>query len=326
MKGEKLKRLSVIVAIAAVIVISSTIGGCAGKVQRQKADEAPPAKPFPLAIFDDTGRKVTVAKRPERIVSLAPSNTEILFALGLGDKVVGVTTYDDYPEEAKTKEKVGDFAKPNVEKILSLQPDLVLATGGLHAGLVENLDKLGKAVFVVDSKGIEGIFSSIEKIGKATDAIAEARALNSKLRGKIEKIRAKTAKLSPEERPRVFYELYSDPLMSAGPGTYIDGMIEIAGGTNIASETKEEYPQYSLETLLQRDPEVYIAVKGPMLDPGDISKRSGWQGITAIKLNRIHLVDDNLVSRPGPRMVKGLESIARAIHPELFPPAQEAGD
>jgi iron complex transport system substrate-binding protein len=114
--------------------------------------------------------------------------------------------------------------------------------------------------------------------------------------------------------------------MSAGRGTFIDDMIEIAGGTNIASETKEEYPQYSLETLLERDPEVYIAVKGPMVDPGDISKRSGWQNLTAIKLNRIYLVDDNLVSRPGPRIVEGLKSIAQAIHPELFPPTRQTTD
>lgn len=312
--GTSAKTLVLLMLLAVFI----TSLGCTAKQPTGEIKVTNSRKAFPLTIADDAGRKLTVKEKPNRIVSLAPSNTEILFALGLGEKVVGVTTYCDYPKAAKSRDKVGDFAKPNVEKILSLKPDLILAAGGIQTGLVEELEKLGAVVFIVDSKGLDGILASIKKIGIATGTEKRAEALNQKMAGEIDEVKKRAAKLSSDEKPQVFYELYSDPLMSVGPGTFIDSMIKIAGGTNIASDTKEEYPQFSLETLLQRNPEVYIAVKGPMVDPGDISKRSGWQNITAIKLNRIYLVDDNLVSRPGPRIVEGLKSIAKAIHPELY--------
>lgn len=317
MKGEIVKGYQKVIIGMIIATLIAVAAGCTSKATKQ-AKDIKSAKSFSLTITDDAGRKLTVGKEPSRIVSLAPSNTEILFALGLGEKVVGVTTYCDYPEAAKSKDKVGDFAKPNVEKILSLKPDLILAAGGIQTGLVEELEKLGAVVFIVDSKGLDGILASIKKIGIATGTKKRAEALSQKMAGEIDEVKKRTAKLSSDEKPQVFYELYSDPLISVGPGTFIDSMIKIAGGTNIASDTKEEYPQFSLETLLQQNPEIYIAVKGPMVDPGDISKRSGWQNITAIKLNRIYLVDDNLVSRPGPRIVQGLKAIAKAIHPELF--------
>lgn len=300
------KRLSLISALLIILLLS--VGGCVKKTSEKEVSRK-------ISLLDDEGNKLVLEKPVERVVSLAPSNTEIVFALKAQDKLVGVTTYCDYPEEAKSKEKVGDFANPNVEKIISLKPEVVLATGGIQKGVVERLEKAGIKVFVVDPKNFEQLFVDIEKVGEILGLKKKAEELTQSMRKKVKEIEERTKDLP---KPKVFFEIYSQPLMTAGEKTFIDDMIRISGGTNIGASAGEGFPQFSEEQLLKENPDVYIAVKGSMNNPADIKKRAGYKALKAVKEGRVYVVDDNLVTRPGPRLVEGLMEVAKAIHPEVF--------
>jgi iron complex transport system substrate-binding protein len=300
------KRLSLISALLIILLLS--FGGCAKKAGEKEVSQK-------ISLLDDEGNELVLEKPVERVVSLAPSNTEIVFALEAQDKLVGVTTYCDYPAEAKSKEKVGDFANPNVEKIISLKPEVVLATGGVQKGVVDRLEKAGIKVFVVDPKNFEQLFVDIEKVGEILGLKEKAEKLTENMRNKVKEIEEKTKDLP---KLKVFFEIYSQPLMTAGEKTFIDDMIRISGGTNIGASAGEGFPQFSEEQLLKENPDVYIAVKGSMNSPADIKKRAGYKALKAVKGGRVYVVDDNLVTRPGPRLVDGLMEVARAIHPEAF--------
>jgi len=283
----------------------------------------PPA--FPVTVTDDAKRTVTIAQPPQRLISLAPSNTEILFALGLGSKVVAVgSSFDDYPPEAKALPKVAepDVTKPNLEKIVALAPDLILMTGGdpLPLELINRLEGLKLTVLVIYPRDIDGILKDIELIGTATGASKEAQALTASLRGRLNAViaKAKTA----TSKPKVFYEVdASNPArpFTAGPGSFIDAMLNLVGATNVAAEAKSPWAEFSAEELVRQDPEIIIlgdANYGVSVD--SVKARPGWSTLTAVKKGAIYPIDDNLVSRPGPRIVDGLEALARLVHPELF--------
>ena len=261
---------------------------------------------------DDLGRQVTIERIPQRIVSLAPSNTEILFALGLGDKVVGVTDWCDYPPEALEKEKVGSYDTPDIEKIVALNPDLVLVAYGTTMDVINNLVGLGLTVFGIESTDLDDLLNDIRTVGEITDTELEAAALTSEMESRIEAVTSETSEL--EERPRVFYIVWHDPLWTAGTETFIHELIEKAGGLNIC-QNLTGYTTISIEEVVARNPEVIIT--------------SGWsfewaqnetllQGTNASQSGRIYQGDDNLVQRPGPRLVEGLEWFAYFIHPEIF--------
>ena len=273
---------------------------------------------YPITAADDTGRKIVIKKQIKRIVSLSPGNTEILFVLRLADKVVGVDDFSNYPKAAKNKEKVGGFSTPNIEKIISLKPDLVLADASLQAKEVTELKRLKIIVFSTDSKNLEDIVGLIDKVGRITASGDQAEKVTGRITAEIEEVRSKTRDLRKDEKPVVFYELYNEPLMSAGPSTFIGDMISIAGGKNIAGASKEDYPQFSLETLVDKDPKVYLAGSGSMTDPGDLKNRPGWENLTAVKEGNVFVLDEDIINRPGPRVAQGLALVARAIHPELF--------
>lgn len=297
------------------ILIGGFVVGCKAKAPQQRVIET---GAFPLTLTDDTGRQVKLKKTPKRIVSLAPSNTEILFALGLGHRVVGVTTFCDYPPEAKKKEKIGGFENPNLEKVISLKPDLVLATGGIQQPFIQELEKVGISVFVLHPKDLNQLIAGIDKVGKITGQVEQSRRLTGTMRKTIADIRSKVASQRKKSRPKVFVEIFSQPLYSAGAGTFIDDLIKISGGKNIAAEAGSDYVVYSLENLLKENPDIYIAVKGSMSDPGLLKKRAGFSDLKAVKNNRVYIVDDNLVSRPGPRIIEGLKQIAKYIYPQIF--------
>ena len=273
----------------------------------------------PVAITDDLGREVKLEGIPQRIVSLAPSTTEILFALGLGDRVVAVTDMCDYPEEAKTKPKLSGF-EPSIEFIVGLNPDLALALGE-YPELVSNLEAVGLKVVAFQPSGIDGIIRNIELIGKITGAEIEAQALVTDLRQRIEAVTSRTeAVLS---RPRVFYIIGVDPDPSspwtAGPGSFIDELINLAGGQNIAHEAVAPWIRLSTEHIISADPEVIIVANGKHgLSMEDVSRIPGWNDLTAVKKGAVYDVDSDLGTRPGPRIAQGLEEMARVIHPELF--------
>ena len=273
---------------------------------------------YPLIIRDDAGRTVEMQFEPKRIVSLSPGNTEILFALDLGERVVGVTDHCDYPAEARDKPKVGGFATVNVERVVSLEPDIVFATGGVQMQLANRLENLGFKTVVLSPRTVEGILRDIELVGRITNANQQASTLVRRLRGRIEFVRSATRTVL--SRPRVYYEIWHSPLMSAGKGTWIDELIELAGGSNIFSDSSDPYPIINSELVIERDPEIIVIKRGYMggVAEEDIIRRPGWSRISAVKTGRIYEVEENILIRPGPRIVDGLEALARLIHPQFF--------
>ena len=263
-------------------------------------------------VFDDLGRLVAINGTPQRIISLAPSNTEILFALGLGDKVVGVTDWCDYPPEALDKEKVGGYATPNIEKIVALNPDLVLVAYGTPMDVINNLVGLGLTVFGIKTTDLDDLLNDIRRVGEITDKEVEAQTLTSEMANKIQTVTNQTQEL--EQRSRVFYIVWHDPLWTAGSGTFIDELIEKAGGVNIFGNVTG-YPMVSIEDVLARNPEIIIASEWSYdwaMNATELASTNASQ------TGRIYTLDDNLIQRPGPRLVEGLEWFAHFIHPEIF--------
>jgi len=284
-----------------------------------------PSTPTPteaptISVVDDAGRAVEITGVPERIISLAPSNTEVLFALGLGDKVVGVTDLCDYPEEAQEIEKVG-FVEINLEKIVDLEPDLVLYIGGTaQLEKTQTMEDLGLTVLVLAPSDIEGIFADIELVGRTTGTEDEAADLVSELRARMDEVLSRVAQA--KRQPLVFYELdATDPTRpwTAGPGSFIGALITMAGGVNLGASAEMEWAQFSTEEVIAQDPEIIILGDANYgVTAESVEERPGWGVITAVKGGAIYPIDDTLVSRPGPRIVDGLEELARIIHPELF--------
>ena len=263
-------------------------------------------------VFDDLGRLVAINGTPQRIVSLAPSNTEILFALDLGDKVVGVTDWCDYPPEALEKEKVGGYDTPDIEKIFALNPDLVLVAYGTTMDVINNLVGRELTVFGIKSTDLDDVINDIRTVGEITDKEVEAQALTSEMESRIEAVTNQTSEL--ENRPRVFYIVWHDPLWTAGSGTFIHELIEKGGGVNICQNITG-YTTITLEEVVARNPEVIITSEWSF---EWAMNETSLNSTDARQNGRIYQGDDDLVQRPSPRLVKGLEWFAHYIHPEIF--------
>ncbi|MBU1158163.1 MAG: cobalamin-binding protein [Candidatus Thermoplasmatota archaeon] len=269
-----------------------------------------------LTITDDYNRTITLPGIPQRIVSIAPTTTEILFAVGAGDQVVGVDDYSDYPAEALTKTRVGSF-QLSIETILSLEPDLIVCGDLVPVDDLEPLEVQGIPYFVFATRTIDAVLKDIALAGILTGHVQESEALLDGLRARIDAITEKTLD-SSVETPKVYVEYY--PLWTYGPGSFGDDLIRLAGGINIAANTTSEYPEVTSEFVISSDPDVIIFTLGAMTTTtaDEISERPGWDQITAIADDAIYSIDDNIVSRYGPRIVDGLEQLAELIHPELF--------
>jgi iron complex transport system substrate-binding protein len=318
MTTTRIRRVTAAALLAALLVLSAiALSACGADADATASSATPSAAPSagPITVTDDSGAAVTLAQPAARIVSLAPANTEIAFAIGAGDKMVAGTSYDDYPEEAKSLPKIGDFASPSVEKIASFRPDLVLAAGGIQEGLRSKLEKLGVQVYVVDPTTYEGVMASIAELGQLAGTSDQAQQVVDTMKQAQNDVQAKVGSLA---RATTFLEIYSEPLMTAGSGTFIDDMITIAGGENIGAEAGSGFPNYSTEVLVQKDPVAYIADSGSMGEPGDISKRAGFSELTAVKDGRVYIIADSLVARPGPRLAQGLQELSKMIHPEAY--------
>ena len=277
-------------------------------------------------LVDDLGYSLTLTSPPERIVSLAPSNTEILFALGAGDKVVGVTDVCDYPHnfaawvEAGNMTSIGNYWQPAVEPIIALDPDLVFAATSSEE-TAETLRSLGYNVLIVEPKTINGVFSGIQLIGRATGNDIKAGELVSELRQRIDAVTNSASEAT--SIPAVYHEIWGPDIQSAGPGTFIDELIALAGGQNIFHDAISSFPIVSSETVIERNPDVIIF---PHMYMGtqswgsyeDIANRPGWNVITAIQNDNFHIIDASIISRSGPRLMDALEIIAEMIHPEIF--------
>jgi len=305
-----------------ILVLALGVTGCNNSVntgmQTDKSNEE--GGTYPLTLTDDLGRQVILPAEPVRIVSLAPSNTEILFFLGLGSRVVGDTTYCDYPAEAKNITKIGGFMDPSLEQVVALKPDLVLATE-MHQSFIKSLEDAGLKVLVLTPNTLDEIFDSILLVGKAAGAENRAVALTQGLRDRVNVVSQKLANIPDAERPTVFYEMWYEPLMSIGKDNLIGQMITVAGGINITGDIAELYPQLSEELIIARSPQVMINSYGhenQEISPAEIAARRGWHNIAFVKANRIYSIDSDLLTLPGPRVVEGLEKMAVCLHPELF--------
>ncbi len=288
------------------------------------ATPAPTPTPAPfLTIVDDYGRTVVLPARPQRIVTLAPSATEMIFAVGAGDRLVGRDELSDYPPEAKNVPSIGGtYPTINTEAIVAMRPDLILAPGVISPEQVKALEDLKLVVFHQRTpKDIEEIFQQILTVGQLTGNVQQAEKVVADLRARLTAIEEKVRQA--KDRPKVFYELdATDPSKpwTAGPGSFIDRLITRAGGQNIGASLTSEWGQISLEELIRQDPDLIILGTANYGEtPEKVRQRPGWNRLRAVREGRIYPIDADLISRPGPRIVDGLEALARIIHPELFP-------
>lgn len=305
-------------AVSIVLLLILNLAACAKDVVPQGSDPEPgmdDAKESKIEVVDFKGRNIVLDKIPQRIVSLSPSNTETLFALGAGEKVVGVTSYCDYPEEAEKVQRIGTFEEPNMELIKKAQPDVVLA-GYLKKEAVKALEGMGIPVIVTEAESFEEIYKSIGIIGKLTGTAAKAEEIITDMKNKIAEIEAK---VKDKKKPAVFYVVWADPLMTAGSNTFINDVIKAAGGINVA-EKVERWANYSVEELIRDNPDMLVAALHST-DEGmtkeDLKKSRIFNKLECVRQGRIYVMsDDNIISRPGPRIVQAIEEMNRAFFGE----------
>ena len=279
------------------------------------------APSFPVTVIDDLGRTVTITTQPQRIVCISPSVTEIVYALGLGDKVVGVDIYSDYPPEAVSKQRIGNIENPDPEEVAALNPDLVVMYSFYGKGdpSVEAIEEFGFPIIAICPGTFENILRDIELIGNSTGKFSEAKGLVSSLKERMEYISNLTSNVT--YRPRVYFEFWYSPPTTAGPGSWPHSLIEIAGGTNIFGDAPTKWVSTNDEEVVQKAPEVIISIRGM---PGyfetleTMKRRPGWNLISAIKNEKVYFLDESLVARPGPGLFDGLEVMLTLLHSELF--------
>ena len=284
---------------------------------------------FPFTFADRLGRPVTLATAPQRVVSLAPSNTELAFAVGAGGRLVGVTTYCNFPAAAAALPKIGGFAARTIslEAIVALKPDLVLAGDRNQRTVIDALERAGVPVASVQPRNWTEIAETMGLLGRIFGTEAEATRLVEAAHARLQAIAARIASIPTERRVRVYWEVFDEPLMSAGPHSLIGEALERAGGANVFADVREDYPQVSVEAVIARDPQVIIgpaSMRQRALTPAALRARPGWAAITAVREGRIVILPDEPVTRAGPRFAEGVELIASALYPELF--AKPAGE
>lgn len=275
---------------------------------------------YPISVTDATGKEFTFDKAPERIVSTSPSETEILFALGLDEEIVGVSDYDDYPQAALDKPKMGGVVKPNEEALLAANADWVITGLSMEEPVVEQLRQLGIPVFKFDPKHVDDIISNVELIGKIVNRQAEAKQVAEQMRTQVQQVKDAVSGIAEEDKRKVYIEF--SPGWTVGKGEFMDELVQIAGGINIAHDL-EGWSQISEEKVIEENPAVIIYASGFTDDNGDeldeiIKGRSSWSVIEAVQQERLVGIEKNLLSRSGPRITEALLQIAKGIYPERF--------
>ena len=300
-------------SLACLLLALFTIAGCraqGGKVAARRE------------LTDTTGTRVSLPVTINRILSLAPSSTEIVYALGAGPRVVGLDRYSDWPPETRTVERVGANIDPSLEKIVGLKPDLVLtATTANTQRTAETLRGLGIAVYTSRSERLDDIYRDIDGIGDAIGRSDAAHALNASLRARLDAVRARVA---GEPTVSAAVIVWSEPLVVAGPGSHVGELLLAAGGRNAVDDAKQPFPTYSLERLVARAPEaLLIGTHGDHTPPlGSLERLTT---LPAVRDRRLFPVDGDLLFRPGPRMAEGAEVLARLLHPRAFAGAGDGG-
>lgn len=246
---------------------------------------------------------------PNRIISLTPATTEILFALGLDDEIIAVSSYCTWPLRAREKTRIGSFSNPNIEKIITLKPDLVLVTGMEQEHLAPILSSLGIKYISVDPKNIDELMDSIKKIGAITGKSDEAQIVNKKIKDALTKIERSISRIGVSQRPKIYMEIWYDPIMSPGRGSFVDDMIRRSGGINITSDLRRSYSRIDPEEIIFRNPDKIILtyMKSDAWVNENFSKRTGWKGMKAVRDGNIYAgIDPDIILRPGPRVAQGL--------------------
>jgi iron complex transport system substrate-binding protein len=277
-----------------------------------------PAKAKERIFTDEMGRQVRIPYPAKRIISLAPSITEILFALGLDEEVAAITNFCDYPETVLNKPRIGGFVNPDIEKIVSLKPDLIIGIrDGNRMDTVHRLNDSGFPVYLIDPKGFDGVMRTIKNIGDVVGREKESRKMIKEMVNKREKIITLTQSLP---KPKIFFQLGDAPMVTVGKGTLADDLIRLAGGRSISEDESVSYPVYSIETVLLKAPEIIImtSMDSKKNSPHLVKKWESWKSIPAVRTNSIYVIDSNLVDRPTLRIVEGLEALVRIIHPEIL--------
>jgi len=271
----------------------------------------------PAAVFQDAlGRTVTLPKEPVRIVALAPSLTEILFFLGLGDRIAGVADYSNYPEAALAKPRVGSYVNVNIEKIISLSPDLAIGTkDGNSRPDIELLEQAGIPVFIVNPRDVESAIESVALIGAVCGLPEKAALMASGLKRRLDAVRDA---IQYQKKPLVFLQINTAPVMTVNKNTVHDDVITLAGGVNMTSDDPVTYPRISVEEVIRRGPDVIIISSMERGARFEEARKAWmqWTSIPAVKSNRVYVIDSDLIDRPSPRIIDGLEAMARMIHPE----------
>lgn len=295
------KQIFVLSMISVVILSSAWLSGAEAETFR-----------------DATGSEVSLDYDPARIVPLAPSLTEILFYLGLGEKVVGVTTYSNYPSEAKEKPGIGSYMNLNVESIISLSPDLAIGTkDGNSREDVELLKEAGIPVYIVDPRDVREVIQTIGEIGDICGVPEKAHKMAEGLTARLETVEALTS--SSSERLSVFLQINLRPIMTVNKNTFHNDIIRLAGGINMTADEAITYPRISIEEVIRKRPDIIII--SSMERGGEFEEARKewmtWTSIPAVKNNRVYLFDSDLLDRPSQRLIDGLEAMARLIHPEI---------
>jgi len=269
-------------------------------------------------LVDQLGRRVNVPLNAVRLISLAPSVTEVVFELGQSHRLVGATRFSDYPEAAKHLPKVGSYVHLDLEKIVALKPDLCIAVkDGNPLKTIQRIEKFKVPVYAVDPRNLEAVMNTVIEIGRVLHAEEKAIDLVMKMRNRIDDVRAKVAVTS--DRPGVFFQIGISPIVSVGTDTFIHELIELSGGRNL-TRGAVPYPRYSVEQVVRLAPEVFIITSMARGEIFDRVKRSWerWPDMPAVKNTRIHLVNSDIFDRATPRLVDGLETLARLIHPTQY--------
>jgi iron complex transport system substrate-binding protein len=284
--------------------------GCSGK------HSAPETSPTVRDVTDDAGRKVVLPLRIDRVISLAPNLTEITFAIGAGDRLVGRTSYCNYPPEAKTVAEVGDTLHPNLERIIALRPQLVLiSTASQLEVFTHQLESQNIPVFITDPHDLEGVFRSIDQLGTILGQGNQAKQLVDHLRART----AAVAEALKQTRPvTVFYQLSAEPLYTAGHDAFVTDLIRRAGGRSVTAEVPGAWPKYSAESALAARPEAIVLPTGGSMGEGNSVVAEALQRSPAVIQGKVYKINDDHLVRPGPRAIDGLEEMARALHPEAF--------
>jgi iron complex transport system substrate-binding protein len=276
---------------------------------------SPPKQSMRFTVTDEIHRTVAVRENPQRLISLAPNVTEMLFALGLGDRVIAVTSYCDFPAAAKTKEKIGDTLQPNLERIIALRPDLVIATTASQVErLTRQLDQLNIPLYITNPRSVRDVAISLRHLGEVTGTQSVAQPLADQLFTRIQAVETRHAGLP---KPPVLFVLQLTPLITVGRNTFIHDLITLAGGASISGEESADYPQFSREAVIARAPEFIVAPE--MHGEGAIGEkelREAFATTPAVRNQRIVRISPDLTSRPGPRLIDGLEQLANALHPQ----------